>query len=279
MSLSNDRDLNNPLWLTVATNKLAHWGEACEIAWSRPESLTIPEFAQRDIQVLSPTLHPPKLGFSQAAGRARVIHDLASIELQAMELALRTLIEFPEAPHSFRLELKSLAENEAEHFALCLGTLGEMGFAWGDWPIHTCLWDSVTAADSLLERVLLVHRFLEGSGLDAGFTLQQRLSGVHDPLMKKCLDRIQKEEMGHVQFGSRWFHRLATLAKLDPAQEFLRGVLQLLPRLPKRVEPLNLVLRAQAEFTPNEIRICQKLREYFLTPKAVREKIPRDWWI
>mgnify|MGYP000721090671 CR=1 FL=1 len=276
--MSNAPEIHNPLWLTTPTEKLRVWNEACEIAWQTPDVYSIPTAAQRDIEVLPPTLHPPKLGFSHAAGRARVIHDLASIELQAMELALRTLVEFPEAPPEFRRSLRDLAINEGEHFALCLNTLADMDFQWGHWPIHNGLWDCVRSDDSLLDRVLLVHRFLEGSGLDAGFTLHQRLSGVKDAAMKNCIARIHREELGHVQFGSRWFHHLSESSGKDPAAEFLAGVLRLLPRLPKRVEPLNVVLRSEAEFTPREIEICQKLRSYFLAPKIERDQFSESWW-
>ena len=61
------------------------------------QSLTIPSTPAREAAVsIPPSQHPPKKGFASAEGRARLLHDLANIELQAMELGLRTLFEFPD---------------------------------------------------------------------------------------------------------------------------------------------------------------------------------------
>ena len=54
----------------------------------------VPAMPSRDIEIRARKDHPPKLGFSKAEGKARMLHDLASIELQAMELGLRTLFDF-----------------------------------------------------------------------------------------------------------------------------------------------------------------------------------------
>lgn len=51
----------------------------------------IPEEPGRDAQVLLNKDLPPKAGLSTKEGQARLLHDLANIELQAMELGLRTL--------------------------------------------------------------------------------------------------------------------------------------------------------------------------------------------
>src|SRR4051812_40126695 len=59
----------------------------------------------RDTKVVRLHELPPKPGLSTAEGQARLLHDLASIELQAMELGLRTLTEYPNAPKEFREQL------------------------------------------------------------------------------------------------------------------------------------------------------------------------------
>ena len=121
---------------------------------------------------------PAKKGLSFKEGQARLLHDLASIELQAMELCLRSLYEYPDAPVAFREQLATIALGEGNHLQLCLNGIETLGFAWGDWPVHVALWHSTANSDSLLDRILIVHRYLEGSGLDAGDTLLRRLSGV-----------------------------------------------------------------------------------------------------
>ena len=97
----------------------------------------------RDIRIQATRERTPRAGLSLVAGRAQLLHDLANIELQAMELALRGVIEYPEAPPQLREELAALALSEGEHLKLCLDALEELGHKWGDWPIHLSLWQTI----------------------------------------------------------------------------------------------------------------------------------------
>ncbi len=265
---------DNPFLLREPLQKLKVWQEAAQRAHTSPENFRIPDRPARNCKVLHPKYHPPKLGFASTEGRARTIHDLANIELQAMELAFRTLVEYPDAPAEFRRELLDLTLNEGEHFELCLNTLEELGFAWGHWPVHLSLWDAVSANDTLLERIVLVHRYLEGSGLDAGTTLLKRLVGVGDQLCLSTVKRINDEELFHVQMGSRWFRQICNSRNTDADVEFKKTLFGLLGRLPKRIEPLHLELRRKALFSENELKTCEELRQFFLKPKELREQEP-----
>lgn len=141
---------------------------------------SIPDLSARDVEVKEPLQHPPKKGLSSKEGQARLLHDLASIELQAMELALRTLTEYhQEIKGTKYLDLLvQLILSERSHLQLCVKGIQDLGFDWGQWPVHMALWKSVGPEDSLIDRVFVVHRYLEGSGLDAADTLLRRLSGV-----------------------------------------------------------------------------------------------------
>lgn len=228
------------------------------------ESKEVPLFSSRDVQVLDLKKHPPKKGLSLAEGKARLLHDLASIELQAMELALRTLGEFPEADPRFREQLKDLTLSEGRHLKLCLKAIEELGFKWGDWPVHLALWNAVSPKDSLLERVFIVHRYLEGSGLDAADTLLRRLYGIGKSLTTEVIQLITDEEVDHVKFGSYWFHELCRQEKRDADLEFKIVISCLRGRLPKRVEPINYDLRKKSDFTDSEIEQLNFLRESYL---------------
>lgn len=238
----------------------------------------VPVTIGRDIQVLEPKLHPDKKGFSLKEGQARMLHDLASIELQAMELALRTLVEFEQEfqqeefknyKNEFQNELYALTLSEAKHLQMCLEGIQSLGYNWGDWPVHTALWDTVSAEDSLLDRILIVHRYLEGSGLDAGDTIIRRLNGVHDWGALKIMKMINFEEIDHVQFGSQWYRKICITNHLDPEYDFKNRIQQLRHKLPKRVERLNLELRKKAGFTESEINVCEELRQSFLIPRSI----------
>ena len=227
--------------------------------------LAVPLYPARDIQVLDSKFHPPKLGFSKLEGQARMLHDLASIELQAMELGVRTLAEFPDAPQAFREELMAVTVSEGTHLRLCLEGIQDLGFKWGDWPVHCALWDAVSAEDTLLDRILIVHRYLEGSGLDAGSYLIQRLDGVDDgKLTRKIVGQINFEEIGHVDFGSQWYRKICDLEKIDPSKDFPERMNALRNKLPKRMEKINRDLRRKAGFTEEEILACEAYRESIL---------------
>lgn len=228
----------------------------------------MPKVPGRDVQVLLPQHHPDKKGLSSREGQARLLHDLASIELQAFELALRTMMEFPEAPRQFREELAALAKSEAEHLQLCLDGLEALGFKWGDWPVHLALWQAVSAKDSLLDRILIVHRYLEGSGLDAGNQLLRRLNGVSAGISEPVLKRINTEEIDHVLFGSRWYHNISKEQGLDAEKDFPERLGRLRSQLPKRIEKINDELRQKAGFSSFEIQCLKDLRESFLIPAS-----------
>lgn len=256
------------LELSGVWEKIQHIEKSCEDAL-KPGILSVPAQPARDVVVLDSKLHPPKMGFSKIEGQARMLHDLASIELQAMELGLRTLIEFPEAPPGFRDELKAVTVSEGQHLRLCLEGISDLGFQWGHWPVHTALWNTVRPEDSLLDRILIVHRYLEGSGLDAGDNLIRRLDGLADGgAVKKIVQQINFEEIGHVDFGSQWYREVCRLEGRDPQSDFPVRMEALRWQLPKRMEKINRELRRKAGFTESELNCCEALRESFLPPRA-----------
>jgi uncharacterized ferritin-like protein (DUF455 family) len=253
-------------------DKINNIAKDCDQALSNAQNCWVPLEPMRDLKVLHPKDHPPKKGFSTIEGQARMLHDLASIELQAMELCLRSLIEYPEAPEAFREELRTLTISESQHLSMCIEGIEALGFKWGDWPVHLALWKSVSSEDPLLDRILIVHRYLEASGLDAGHTLIKRLEGTSGKTtIQSIVKQINFDEIGHVEFGSRWYRQICSSEKIDPNDDFTLRMDSLRQRLPKRVEPLNYELRLKAGFSIEEIEYCENLRLDFLKPNLVKE--------
>lgn len=223
-------------------------------------SVEVPENPGRDVQTKPAKELPPKKGLSFREGQARLLHDLASIELQAMELGLRTLSEFPEAPTEFRERLGDIVREEARHLALCLRGLESLELPWGSFPTHLGLWRATAPTDSLLDRILIVHRYLEGAGLDASETFLRRLDGVDAPAVREAVRVIRAEEVGHVLFGSEWYRRVAVLEGVDPEQDFPKRLTRLFDRLPRRREPIAKEMRRQSGFTDVEIEVLEELQ-------------------
>jgi uncharacterized ferritin-like protein (DUF455 family) len=249
--------------------KLKKIGEDCHRV-SSGERVEIPFEPGRDVEIRAIRELPPKKGLSFKDGQGRLLHDLASIELQAMELAFRTLAEFPEAPAQFREELTVVALEEAKHLELCLHAMNDLGQPWGTYPTHLGLWQSVSSTDSLLDRIVIVHRYLEGSGLDASNHLRERLSGVTAAHVSKVVDIIATDEIAHVQFGSRWYREVCRLQNLDPEKDFKPRLFGLIHRIPRRLERINQVLREKVGFTAGEISALNEVREAWLQPPAER---------
>lgn len=248
--------------------KISTIQKSCDFALeNKGQGFVFPDLPLRNIEIRDIKLHPAKKGFSFKDGQARMLHDLASIELQAMELCQRALVEYPDAPVEFREELYRITISEADHLRLCLESLSDLGYQWGDWPVHCALWTAVSAKDSLLDRILIVHRYLEASGLDAGDHLIRRLEGVDAPSVKSVVKQINYEEIGHVEFGSRWYRQICQIEGLDPEVDFQVRMWKLRTQLPKRIEHLNLDLRKKAGFTEGELVVAQSIREDFLKPR------------
>jgi uncharacterized ferritin-like protein (DUF455 family) len=243
--------------------KLAHI-ESCLQDLLQGSDETVPFEPGRDVQILPIRELPPKKGLSSREGQARLLHDLASIELQAMELGLRTLAEFPEAPRAFREELAQVTFEESRHLRLCLEGLEDLGLPWGSFPTHIGLWQSVAPEDSLLDRILIVHRYLEGSGLDASDKLMRRLDGVQAKEAMRAVKVIRDEEVGHVLFGSRWYHALVREQRLDSAVDFQSRLERLFNRIPRRLEPIQRELRKSAGFSDDEIAALENFRQRWL---------------
>ncbi len=249
--------------------KLSFIEESCNKAlmgWIK----VVPAVPARDIEVLNVRQHPPKKGLSFEEGQARLLHDLANIELQAMELGLRTLIEFPEAPKQFREQLTEITLQEGSHLKMCLEGIERLGFKWGDWPIHVALWNATSDEDSILDRILIVHRYLEGSGLDAGETIMNRLANTHAPLVTPLLRKIFDDEIAHVLFGSHWYKEICKKLEIDPEYDFPNRLQAIAHKVPNRLEKIAIELRKKAGFEDFEVKA---LMDFQMQQKAFMGKI------
>lgn len=222
----------------------------------------IPRQPARDASVLSPDQHPAKLGLSKVEGQARLLHDLANIELQALELSLRTWVEFyDDLKYLNELDnYRQLILSEAEHCRLCLDEIHRLGFSWGQWPVHLALWNAVSKHDTILDRVFIVHRYLEGSGLDAGETLLRRLNGLHNTELKKLTRKIHSDEVDHVVLGGKIFEKISDGTNFSSDTLFRLCLERLHSRLPQRFEPINNKIRLQSGFSTNQIQTLEQYR-------------------
>lgn len=207
----------------------------------------------RNVSVVHSHSMPSRAGLQSPEGQGRLLHDLANIELQAMELGVRALHEYADAPNEFRHGIAEIVLEEAKHLTLCLHGLRELGFDWGAWPIHNMLWESASESDSLLDRILIVNCYLEASGLDSGEMILRRLSGVTNRLAREIVAVIAHEEVQHVQFGLKWYRWLCAKDGLNSSDDYVDRLNRLFARVPARATTINEDARERAGFTSAEI--------------------------
>jgi uncharacterized ferritin-like protein (DUF455 family) len=190
-------------------------------------------------------------------GRAALLHALAHIELNAIDLALDLVWRFPGLPEQFYRDWVAIAKEEALHFMLLRDHLFSLGFDYGDFAAHNGLWDMAEKTQhDVLARVALVPRTLEARGLDANPAVKNKLVSVGDHKAGKILDLILKDEIGHVLAGNHWYRWICQQRKLDPITTYAALVKQYEP--PQLRPPFNLEARRLAGFEELELsRLAQ----------------------
>lgn len=202
-------------------------------------------------ELVSP-LNVPKRNMRTLEGRAVLIHALAHIEFNAINLALDAIWRFGDMPEDYYADWLKVAAEEAYHFTLLNEHLAAMGYQYGDFTGHDSLWEMVdrTKGD-VLARMALVPRTMEARGLDAGPSLRNKLAQVGDMAAAAILDIILRDEIGHVAIGNRWFNWLCDQRGLGPIAAYEQLALQY--SAPKLRAPFNLEARRQAGFTEAEL--------------------------
>ena len=186
------------------------------------------------------------------AGRATLIHALAHIELNAIDLAVDIVWRFDALPKEFYSDWISVAREEAMHFQLLRAHLQSLGFDYGDFPAHNGLWEMAekTKGD-LLARLAIVPRTLEARGLDASPAVKNKLVRAGDTRAGEILDIILRDEIRHVRIGNDWYRRLCAERNLDPAATFSELVRSY--DAPRPRGPFNLAARRAAGFDEQEL--------------------------
>jgi uncharacterized ferritin-like protein (DUF455 family) len=185
-------------------------------------------------------------------GRAALIHALAHIELNAIDLALDLTWRFAGMPEPFYRDWMRVAQEEALHFGLLRDHLHTLGYRYGDFPAHNALWEMAekTRHDPIA-RIALVPRTLEARGLDASPPIRAKLLAAGDTAGAAILDVILRDEIGHVSIGNRWYRWMCRERGLDPLVAYDRMAREY--GAPRPRGPFNLEARRAAGFDEAEL--------------------------
>lgn len=185
-------------------------------------------------------------------GRAVLLHALAHIEFNAINLALDIVWRFADMPETFYRDWLKVAREETYHFSLLQNQLRSLGHEYGDFPAHNGLWEMATkTASDILARLALVPRTLEARGLDASPAIRQKLAQAGDDNSAAVLDIILRDEIGHVAIGNHWYRFVCDKRGLDPVATYDK--LAKAYNAPRLRGPFNLEARRQAGFDDIEL--------------------------
>ena len=200
----------------------------------------------------------PKRSLNGREGRAALLHAIAHIEFNAINLACDAVQRFAGMPAEYYRDWMSVAIDEARHFGLLQERLGALGYRYGDFDAHDGLWEMAERTrHSCLERMALVPRLLEARGLDVTPGMIERLRLAGDDASIAVLEVILREEVRHVAIGSHWFRYCCVQEGKDPEQEFI-ALLQTLGRGALR-GPYNRQARLDSGFSEYELQQISRL--------------------
>ncbi len=192
---------------------------------SEPQSLQLMDRPNRpDKPILISPRDIPRRGLGKIEGRISLLHAVAHIEFNAIDLAADMICRFsndpllePNQKQAFLSDWISVCADEARHFTLINERLNTLGATYGDHPAHDGLWEAaLSTRTNLLARLVIAPMVLEARGLDVTPSMIHKLNNVKDTESAKILQIIYDDEIGHVAIGSKWFHLLCDKTGKDP---------------------------------------------------------------
>ncbi len=237
--------------LTAAAVAAVNQQQLCPLCATAPVAIDAPGRPARPRLVRPRDLPKRKPGSVQ--GRATLLHALAHIEFNAINLAWDAVYRFRAMPSAFYSDWAGVAGEEAVHFGLLCDCLQSLGYAYGDFDAHNGLWEMAckTAHDPLV-RMALVPRVLEARGLDVTPAILEKLRSSGDARAVAALEIILRDEIGHVEIGSRWFRYLCRERGLDADATFVELLNQYMQGQVRR--PFHYAARRQAGFNEEEMQ-------------------------
>jgi len=214
----------------VAREFRADWLKNREIGSAQKDlPPALPAFPARPEKphLVSPT-QVPRRRLGTAKGRGALLHAIAHIELNAIDLAADMIARFSHDPliaaqdrHEFIDDWSSVCDDEARHFMLLQERLEQLGMTYGDCVAHNGLWDAaMDTRHTFPARLAIAPLVLEARGLDVTPNMINKLTQQNDMESVTILETIYTEEIGHVRIGAKWFQYIAKALKESPKPLF-----------------------------------------------------------
>ncbi|MBA3910526.1 MAG: DUF455 domain-containing protein [Rhodobacter sp.] len=181
----------------------------------RPSRPALPELLDpRDV---------PRRRPGSPQGRIALLHAVAHIELNAVDLHWDIIARFADQPMpiGFYDDWVKAADEEAKHFNLICDCLEAMGSHYGALPAHAGMWRAAEDTEGDLHgRLAVVPMVLEARGLDVTPGMITLFRNAGEAQAVAALEVIYAEEVAHVAYGSKWFNWLCGRDGTDPKDVF-----------------------------------------------------------
>lgn len=211
---------------------------------NRPARPNAPELlAPRDV---------PRRKTGSEAGRNALLHAVAHIELNAVDLHWDLIARFCNTPMpiGYYDDWVKAADEESNHFNMMCDCLESHSSFYGAMPAHAGMWRAAEdTANDFLGRLAVVPMVLEARGLDVTPGMIKIFESAQDQQVVDALNVIHSEEVAHVAYGSKWFHYLCGRNEIDPKPKFHELVRKYFHGSLK--PPFNEEKRAEAGIAPD----------------------------
>ncbi len=222
-----------------------------------PKEFEKPSYAKK-CKIVKPNELVTRKDFHTPRGLASLVHAILHIEYSAIDLALDAVYRYPKMNQKYKIDWLEVALDEVRHYLMLESILMELGFEYGDFPVHSGLFDiAVDTSKNILDRMAIVPRYYEASGLDVTPQILKKLENKRKiPSVKRFIDAlhiIYKEEITHVKKGDYWFKYLCKLEGKEPKVYF--NILEYYGLLEKHRPYVNVSARKEAGFSCLEIKL------------------------
>ena len=158
---------------------------------------------------------PGTKNLEQESERGRLLHFFANHELLATELMALVLLKFPDAPAAFRKGVYQTLKDEQEHTQLYLQRMKECGIHFGELPVSGYFWRSVSVMENPMDYVSSLCLTFEQANLDFARHYAKGFASIGDNETSQLLEKIYRDEIGHVAYGLKWFRRWKNPSESD----------------------------------------------------------------
>jgi len=222
-----------------------------------PSIFKEPSYAKR-CKIVLPKELPRRRDFNSKDALEALVHSITHIEYSAIDLALDAVYRFTNMPNEYKLDWLVVAKDEVRHFKMLHKILEDkLNSYYGKLPVHKSLFEmSYKTNHSVLERMAIIPRYFEATGLDANPKIINKLNSYKSneilEEIKSALNIIYIEEIEHVRKGDKWFKYLCNKYNYDYKSKFQEIIKKY--NLKRDAKTFNVKARLEAGFSCDELK-------------------------